>query len=298
MKKLFLIFLFLILTKLISFGQIVDPKIEETSNKSRAKVIVYTKTGEIYKGFFISQNKDFLEIQIENAGTIRLPTQRIKSIESIEEGDSWATADDEIISQVNPVRYLLGTSAFNYEKGRNYIRNNPMTFHRGVTDNFSFGVGTSLWALVLRVPIIYVNPQYTSQLGKNVRFKVGLDAFAAAALEEGGGAAAALLNTGLTLGDPDLNLTGTVYFAALSDFDNRLNPFYSLAGMARISEKLMVVSEGFYIPTEFGENFSFFVYGGRYVADSATYDLGFLYNQQIADFLPFGVPFFAITVKL
>ena len=54
-----------------------------------------------------------------------------------------------------------------------------MTFHRGITDNFSIGVGSSLWALALRVPLIYVNPQFTQKIGKNVRYKIGLDAFAA-----------------------------------------------------------------------------------------------------------------------
>jgi hypothetical protein len=189
MKKLYFIILLLFLFGSISYSQIEDPKIEVPKKENRSKVIVYTKTGEIFKGYFISQNKDFIEIETESAGTLKIPANRIDKVESLDEENKKKTIQEDL-SQVNPVRYMLGTSAFNYEKGRNYIRNNPMTFHRGVTDNFSFGVGTSLWALVLRVPIIYVNPQYTSQLGKNVRFKVGLDAFAAAALEEGGGAAA------------------------------------------------------------------------------------------------------------
>jgi hypothetical protein len=278
-------------------AQIEDPKIKEAPNKSKSKIIVYTKTGEIYKGFFISQNKDFLEIETESVGTIRIPTQRIKKVESIEDMNSIKNEEGEILDQVNPVRYMLGTSAFNYEKGGNYIRNNPMTYHRGVTDNFSIGVGTSLWALVLRVPIIYVNPQFTKRLGKNVHYKIGLDAFAGFAFESGEGAAAAILNTGITIGEPDLNLTGTVYYGAVSDFD-QLKPFYSLAGMARISKSLMVVTEGFYIPTEFEEDVSFFFYGGRYITNTASYDLGFFYNSEVAEVIPFGIPFIAITVKL
>lgn len=297
MEKLYFIILLLFITNVVSFAQIEDPKIENPQNKSKSKIIVYTKTGEIYKGFFISQNKDFLELETESVGRVRIPTQRIKKVESLDESNSGKKLEGEQLEQINPVRYMLGTSAFNYKKGGNYIRNNPMTYHRGITDNFSVGVGTSLWALVLRVPVIYVNPQITTQLGKYVHYKFGLDAFAGTSLEAGEGAGGAIVNTGVTVGEPDLNLTATVYYGAISDAE-RLNPFYSLAGMARISKKLMVVSEGFYIPTEFEDNLSFVFYGGRYLTETASYDLGFFYNQEIADVIPFGIPFFAVTVKL
>ncbi len=296
MKKLYLLYLFLFLVILQVNAQIEDPKIEQTSNKLKTKIVVHTKTGEVYKGYFISQNKDFLEIETESVGKLRIPTQRIKNIETLDENNQGEYGEGKSLEQINSVRYMVGTSAFNYEKGGNYLRNNPMTYHRGITDNFSIGVGTSLWAFVLRAPNIYVNPQFTTQLGKNVHYKIGLDAFAGTTFDAGG-AAAAFLNTGITIGEPDLNLTGTVYWGALSDFE-RLNPFYSLAGMARISKKIMVVSEGFHIPSQIDENVSFFFYGGRYITESASYDLGFLFNQEIADVIPFGIPFIAITVKL
>lgn len=297
MKKLCFTCLFLFLTTLIVLGQIEDPKIQETTKKTRAKIIVHTKTGEVYKGFFSSQNKDFLEIETENSGTLKIPTQRIKNIESFDEDSQANYEEGERLDQVNPVRYMLGTSAFNYEKGGNYLRNNPMTYHRGITDNFSIGVGTSPWALVFGIPLIYINPHFTRQLRENVHFKIGLDAFAGTSILEGDGAAAGILNTGVTIGEPDLNLTGTLYWGALSGSE-RINPFYSLAGMARISRKLMVVSEGFYIHTEFRNDLSFVFYGGRYLTDMASYDFGFFYNQAIAEFIPFGVPFVAITIKL
>jgi len=295
MKKLLFSCLFLCFTFSLAEGQIKDPKIEVSKNRS--KLIVYTKTGEIYKGYFKIQNKDFLELETENLGTIRIPTERIKKIESLGEESEVEEEEEAKLDQVNPVRYMVGTSAFNYEKGVNYIRNNPMTYHRGITDNFSMGVGTSLWALVLRVPVIYINPQFTTQLRKNLHYKIGLDAFAGTSLEAGEGAAAAILNTGMTIGNSDLNLTGTVYLGAISEVE-RLNPFYSLAGMARISRKLMIVSEGFYIPTEFEGDLAFIFYGGRYLTESASYDLGFFFNQEIADIIPLGIPFFAVTIKL
>ena len=69
MKKLSLIFFLLFLMKLVVFAQIEDPQIERTLEKDKTRIKIYLKTGEIYKGYFISQNKDFLEIKTESAGT-------------------------------------------------------------------------------------------------------------------------------------------------------------------------------------------------------------------------------------
>lgn len=297
MKKLYFSLVIPFLINFVLQAQIEDPKIEDTKKDLRARITVYTKTGEVYKGLFISQNKDFLVLETESAGTVRVAVERIKRIVSSDDSDADQEREEQRLEQVNPVRYMLGTSAFNYEKGQNYIRNNPITYHRGINENFSIGVGTSLWALVLRVPIIYVNPQFTAQLGKYVHYKFGLDALAGASLEAGEGAVGAIVNTGITIGEPDLNLTGTVYYGALSDAE-RLSPFFSLAGMARVTKKTVLVSEGFYIPTEFDDNLSFVFYGGRFLTKTASYDLGFFYNQEIAEVIPVGIPFFAVTVKL
>lgn len=293
MKKLFLCCLSLLcLTNTLILAQIKDPKIEDNQNIPRAKIVVHTKGGEVYKGFFISQNKDFLEIETESAGTITISTQRIKSIQSLE---AYESSVGEASRHVNPTRYMLGTSAFNYKKGENYIRNNPSTYHRGFTDNFSLGVGTSVYALAIGAPSIYINPLFTTPIGEYVHFKVGLDAFTAFVFGEGN-FSAAILNSGVTIGEPDLNLTGTVYYGAVSDAE-RLNPFYSLAGMARISRSLMIVTEGFYIPTTNDLDIGFVFYGGRYNSEKASYDFGFFYNREIAEFLYVGIPFFAYTFR-
>lgn len=270
----------------------------EKSTESRSKIVVYTKTGDVIKGYFISQDKDFLRLESDLAGTLTIPTNRIKKIEMLseieQENDEKASTDFE---QINPARYLVGTSAFNYQRGVNYIRNNPMTYHRGITDNFSFGVGTSFWAMVLRAPILYINPQYTAQIINNVRFKVGLDAFAGTALEDGTNVAAAIGNTGITVGNTDLNFTGTVYYGGISDF-GALNPILSFAGMARFSKKMFAVGESFIFTSKDNEGLSTYLYGLRYLNANGSYDLGFVYNQRIAEFLPLGIPYIAITVKL
>lgn len=297
MNKLYLISFFLLFATYFATSQIEDPKIEDTQNNSRAKIIVHIKTGEIYKGFFISQNKDFLDIETEDGIRMAIPTQRIEKIESVT-GQNIKNDDKKgDLEQINAVRYMVGTSAFNYKKGVSYLRNNPTTFHRGITDNFSIGVGTSLWALVFRTPIIYVNPHFTMPLGNNVHYKIGLDAIAGVSFEDGDGGAAAVLNTGFTVGQPDLNMTATVYLGGLSGVGT-IKPFYSLAGMARISRKLMVVSEGFYIPTKSEGDFGFVFYGGRYITEKASFDMGLLFSKELTQFIPIGIPFFAVTVQL
>ncbi|WMN06442.1 hypothetical protein QYS48_32570 [Marivirga arenosa] len=297
MKKLNLIFSLLLLLANLSNAQIEDPKIENNKEVSRSRIKVYTKTGEEIVGYFLSQNKDFLTIETLEGNTKRVPTQRIKKVESLGEDSGDFGLSEKSYSNLNSMRYMIGTSAFNYEKGVNYIRNNPFTFHRGLTENFSIGVGTSFFTMVIGAPLIYLNPKYTVQLGEYVHYKIGVDAFAVTLVDSFDGAAGAFVNTGFTVGIPDLNVTGTAYFGTISDVE-RINPFYSLSAMARISKRLMVLSEGFYVTTEFNDRYTFLLYGGRLLTDFGSYDLGLIYNTEIARFVPIGIPFFAATIKL
>ena len=297
MKKLSI---FLLVFNIYTTSIIAQEKdsLNEKSIESRSKIIVYTKTGDVFKGYFISQDKDFLRLDTDSAGTITIPTNRIKNIE-IPAEDSQENANEALadLEQINPVRYVIGTSAFNYQRGVSYIRNNPMTYHTGITDNFSIGLGTSLWALVFGVPTLYLNPQYTAQIVKNLNLKVGLDAFAASDLDSGNGAVGALVNTGVTLGNTDLNITGTVYYGGIAEF-GEIKPILSFAGMARFSKKMFAVGETFFPTSKDLLGLSTYLYGLRYLNTNGSYDVGFVYNQQIADFLPFGFPYVAITVKL
>ena len=45
---------------------------------------------------------------------LKIPTQRIKNIESLDDDDGQIVGEEkERLQQINPVRYMLGTSAFN-----------------------------------------------------------------------------------------------------------------------------------------------------------------------------------------
>ncbi len=280
------------------FSQIEDPKIDKAENEiPRAIVVVYTKTGEIYKGFFISQDKDFLVIENETVGKITIPTNRIKKIESADSNGKIKLDDDSAeVTNINSSRYFFGSSGFNFEKGGNYLSNNVTAYYRGISDNFSIGVGTILVTLVAGFPIFYVNPHYTYSFNEKLHFKTGVDAFIGFADGESG--VAALLNAGLTVGTPDLNLTGTIYYGAVSGLGVANQPAFTLAGSARISRKLALVSENVLLANIDSEGYFIGTYGIRYMTPSASYDLFFFNNRDIAEQFVIGIPFIGFTLKL
>ncbi len=297
MKKLCLIFALFVGIVTISHAQIEDQKIEDSEKEIKSMVIVYTKTGEVYRGYFISQNKEFLVIENETVGQITIPTNRIKKIESTDSNAKLnVDSEPEEINDINSAKYFFGTSGFNFEKGGNYLTNNVMTYHRGFSDNFSIGIGTSLISLVVRVPIFYINPHYTISINDKLHFKAGVDAIIA--FGDGGSGVGALLNTGLTLGTPDLNITGTIYYGAISGVGIASQPAFTLAGSARVSRKLALVSENLFLTNIDSQAYFVGTYGIRYLTSDGSFDLFFINNRDIAEFFVVGIPFIGFTLKL
>jgi hypothetical protein len=283
-----------------SMAQIKDPKIEKTEKEQlRAMVVVYTKTGEIYKGYFISQNKDFLEIENETVGRITIPTSRIEKIVSADSNDDINIVPErEDVYNINAPKYFFGSSGFNFEKGGNYLSNNVLTYHRGLSDNFSIGVGTSLVSLVLGSPIFYINPHYTYSFNDKLHFKLGIDALIGTGGDGGGAFSAGLINTGLTIGTPDLNITGTIYYGAVSGVGIASQPAFTLAGSARVSRQLSIITENVLLQNiDFG---GYFIgsYGVRYLTANGSYDLFFINNRDISQVFVVGFPLIGFTLKL
>ncbi|GAA5024362.1 hypothetical protein GCM10011506_07940 [Marivirga lumbricoides] len=298
MKKLFIVVIVLTCFLSSSYSQITDPKIEKVKPEDlRVKVIVYLKSGEVYKGYFIAQNKDFLEIENETVGKITIATNQIKSIESDDsKGKAKMILELDELKPINSAKYFFGSAGFNFEKGGDYLSNNVMTYHRGISENFSIGVGTSLFTLVLGAPIFYVNPHYTYSFQENIHFKAGMDAFIG--FGEGEAAAAGFLNTGLTLGNPDINITGTIYYGAVSDVGFVDQPAFSVAGLARISKKLSLISENLIFSDIDSEGYFIGSYGIRYMTINGSYDLFFINNRDIAEVFVVGFPGIGFTLKL
>lgn len=298
MKKLFIVSIVLLACVNYNFAQIKDPVIQtEKREDLRVSVIVYLKSGEVYKGYFISQDKDFLQIETETVGRITIPTNKIKKIESADsKGKATIGPEPDEIYPINSAKYFFGSSGFNFEKGGNYLSNNVTSYYRGVSENFSIGFGTSLIALVLGVPILYVNPHYTYSFQDNLHFKAGIDAFIG--FGEGESGAAGFVNTGLTLGNPDLNITGTIYYGAVSGVGFVNRPAYTLAGMARVSKKLALVSENLIFSDIDSEGYFIGSYGIRYMTNNGSYDLFFLNNRDIAEAFVVGLPGIGFTLKL
>lgn len=297
MKKLFIVFVVFLACFNSSYSQIKDPIIPPEKHENlRARVIVYLKTGEVYKGYFISQNRDFLEIDSETAGRVTIPTQRIKKIESAGNEVRGAGIAESVSEDINAVRYFFGTSGFNFERGKSYLRNNPMTFHRGLSDNFSIGMGSSLLLDVVGLPNLYINPHYTLPINSKLYFKAGMSAAVGAGINDGGAGGAAIFNTGLTLGNRDINLTGSYYYGVVSEVGSI--SFITVAGKARLARRLALISENAIFYAEDFNAYILLSYGLRYITESGSFDLGFINNTDFGEFYYIGIPFIALTLAL
>ena len=276
---------------------------KENEKTDTSVITVFTKSGDVIKGYLISQNKDSLTFNSVLFGRMSIASSEVDKIFM---GDISA---DEVNKQPekkevefppsarfkNEQNYILTSSAFNIKMGESTLKNNILTYCYGFYDNFSVGFGTSILALTGGVGVIFLRPKFSHQLTDYIRIKVGLDAFAGASFD-GGGAAGALINTGFTIGNPDIHFTTSAYYGAISDVEP-LKLIYSLAGAARISKQYSFVGENIIYGFR-GENYNYISIGGlRFHAKKGTVDVGLFYINDGNNFAPV-LPYLGLAFKL
>jgi len=106
------------------------------------------------------------------------------------------------------------------------------------------------------------------------------------------------LNTGLTIGSPDLNLTGTIYYGAVSGVGISSQPAFTLAGSARVARKLAIVTENLFLSNIDSQVYFIGSYGLRYLTPNGSYDLLFINNRDISEAFVIGLPLIGFTLKL
>jgi len=278
-----------------SFTLLAQEKQPEEKSENRTVLTVQTVDGETFRGYFVSQNKDFLEIETFSVGVIKIATNRIQKI-SYSDGkvktDYYSDEESAKRENINAARYFLGTSAFNYKKGDLYYRNNISSVQYGFSDNFSAGIGTSVIALLGGGGNIYSNLHYTAKINDNIRWKAGVDGIV---LIFFGGDAESLFiaNTGFTFGKDDLNVTASV-LSGLTSASGFSTPGISIAGTARIGNKFALVSENYILPG----TISLVSYGIRYIGNKSSFDFGLVNSPEFFSDVFVGIPVVSFLVKL
>lgn len=287
-------FALLLLSGTTLYGQENIPTPDSTQ-QNRAKVLVKTKTGETIRGYFLSQNKDFLVIQSESAGRIEIPTERIKSIEPLNGSAQASVPKTEEEYMDSAPFYLFTESAFRPKKGEVIIKNNPSSIYIAPSDNFSIGFGSVLLATVTGAPNLLISPTLSIPVNDFVAFKVGADAFVVAA---DGAGAVAVLNAGISIGDRFNNITATLNYGVTPDGVFPV-PSFSVAGMARLSRRISVVTDNYWLPFDDEDLFSLLSIGVRFHSSSAYFDISLSFNEEIiTEITPVGIPLFGVGIKL
>jgi hypothetical protein len=106
------------------------------------------------------------------------------------------------------------------------------------------------------------------------------------------------MNTGgigfglMTLGGQNSNLT----FGGGYGWVNESNGIIlNLAGMLRTGEHFSLVTENWYF---LEEPVLIVTYGGRYMGQKISVDVGFLNNREIVEAIPIGVPILGVVIYL
>ena len=88
----------------------------------------------------------------------------------------------------------------------------------------------------------------------------------------------------------------------INDWAN--NPIYTLNGMTRVSKRIALISENWFIPYKSADfpktiynNELLFSYGVRFIWERFAVDAAFFNNELIFEFLPIGVPYIDFVFK-
>jgi len=246
--------------------------------------------GAFYIGTIISENDNELKILSNEIGEITLSKKYIVSIrkiygENVKDGKYW-------FPNPSSTRNLLSPTGYGLKAGEGYYQNiyvffNSITF--GITDFISLGVGTEFFTLSSGRPIFIVNPKLSFELSES--FRLGISSFLIGANFDRDYSVAGIHNAVLTYGNEDDNIS--VGGGLTTSENNSADAIFTLSGMVRLSKGTALVTENWIGSTAF-EDLAYstiFSYAIRLMGETYSFDLGFINNSDINDYLFFGIPY-------
>lgn len=239
MKKTF--FLSLILFFSISLSSVLY------AQEEKIFVTVNTVDGNQYTGTVVSENTEFIELNTEALGVLKIMKSNIESRSEargkMRDGKLW-------LDNTQSTRYFWAPNGYNLRKGEGYYQNILVFWNQasyGFTDNFSVGAGIIPLFLFGKETAEYtpffVIPKFSIPIMKD-KLNVGLGAVVGTA---GFQNFLALPFGVLTIGNREKNLT----FGAGGFFleGENSDPFFTVSGMLRVSRNTYLMSENYFVTT-------------------------------------------------
>ena len=220
-----------------------------------------------------------------------IPQFFVKTISDINESDM--SKNGKYLGKDNYcTRYFLTTNGLPIEKGKNYIQWNLFgpDIQFSVSDHFGVGIMTTWFAN----PVVG-SFKYSNKISKNVHYAIGGLVGTTTWRFNGGlgngenrGSGLALPFAALTFGNGRNNINFSYgYGASWKGLESQGTALYSIAGMAKLSNKLSFVFDSFIT-----KEFAFFTPNLRYhFTETNAFQFGFAFVQALGEFrqIPFPI---------
>ncbi len=257
-------------------------RIEEEFEKEGVRIVM--KDGTTYEGYQRLDGEKPTTIYTDN-GEVQYNPDQVRKKSKLRAPSKYGFE--------NPVatKYFLGPSAIPLQKGTSYYNNQAVIFNSAQTSigkHVSLGGGFEFLSLFIsRSPLVYGNIKISASASD--RFHYGGGVVTGGVLGSGnadGGFFIAPYGI-ITVGNYDHNITfgGGGVMASL--------PFgvFTLSGMTRVSRKVSLISNNYFIVGESLGGFGGFgIQGVRIMGESMAFDIGILLNSPLVsdgDILPY-----------
>jgi small nuclear ribonucleoprotein (snRNP)-like protein len=294
------------------FGVINEGAISVPHMDSAQTISVSLNDGSILVGTLISQSSSEIVLSNATTGRTTISLSQVKSV-STSKGKKIAGLS-AWMPNPHPTRYFFAPSAFNLKKGEGYYQNVSVDVNLvsyGITDWFSMGGGLELvWTLATLSmgdwsPLWVLTPKIGFPVGKNLHLGAGFiggiyKSFNFGFSETKSPAMGLGITYGVaTYGSIENNITVGLGLPMSTQVKKVNPPIIVLNGMYRVSPKISLISENWIFTggngvLDFG---SIFGYGIRLLAESMSFDFGFMNNKNIASIFFIGVPYVDFVYK-
>ncbi|MEP0366812.1 MAG: hypothetical protein ABJN36_01795 [Cyclobacteriaceae bacterium] len=250
---------------------------------------VTTIDGNEFNGIIVSQSEEYVLLETQNIGQVRLPKSQIASMNpvkgrNIKSGEVWP-------DHFQATRYFISGSAYTMKKGEAMYQNTWIFYNHfsaGLTDHFSIGLGFIPSFLFGSIAIPYwITPKFSIPVSRD-KLNFGGGAFLGSVT--GGGEMASFLYGNTTIGTKDTNLTFGLGYGRFDGEWSR-TPLMMVGGSFRTSRHFYLLTENYFILGE-----GIFFLGGRRIIRRTSLDFGLMIPGGVGQFI--GIPWLAIIVPL
>jgi|GEM_PF-137138 len=269
---------------------------------------VFTLTdGSVITGKIIRKTETETAIETQNLGNISIPTSKVSTMVEFDngtiskEGNFW-------FKNPNATRYLFAPSAFGLRKGEGYYQNfygAGNAFNFGLTDYFSIGGG------VLGPLGIFITPKVSTEVNKYVHVAGGLLIGNGFFPIHGNNFSLGEGYCIFTVGTYDHNITagaGYGFVGSGGETKWQKQPMIVANGMTRLSRKIALVTENWFVPVQ-GDPFrrgfleeshyeAFFSYACRIMSERSSVDIGFVNTPWLIEKGYYvGIPYIDFVIR-